>query len=248
MLDNDDARARPLLKKRLHESMLHTDVDDAAAQLAWRHRNLLPDLGKVWFQSDYDSVPFAEYRQQLGDPIAIRQLVVETDFDALNILEWPTNIPRLIAEQWVTPAQRAKYREQLLHWARTDYQWEKYRDGPFAAAWALNLPEVMDALEENPYLTEYLLCYNDNREVFIEPGIYFAEKMLLYWSLLKPTKLLAQIIASTDPQVFRQANRGTATSLKNLGVDQEELLNSWYRSLKIPLAIAWHRCRQAGVV
>jgi hypothetical protein len=248
LLDNDDARARPLLKTHLHESMLAHDVDDAAAHLAWRHRNLLPELGKVWFEPCYDNVPYSEYRQRLGDPIAIRQLVVETDFDALNIVEWPTNITRMIAEQWITSVQRSKYREQLLHWAKTHYQWEQYRDGPFASAWALNLPEVMDALEANPYLTEFLLCYNDKRELFAEPGIYFAENMLLYWSLLKPTKLLTQIIASTDPQVFRQANRGTATSLRNLGVDQEELLNHWYRSLKIPLAIAWHRCRQAGVV
>lgn len=248
LLDQQDTLAKPFLQMQLHESMLAHDVDDAATQLAWRHRNLMPELGKVWFQPCYDNVPFAEYRQQLGDPIAIRQLVVETDFDALNILEWPTNITRLIAEQWITPSNREKYREQLLQWARTHYQWEQYRDGPFSAAWALNLPEVMDELEANPYLTEFLLCYNDKRELFAEPGIYFAEKMLLYWSLLKPTKLLAQIIASTDPQVFRQANRGTATSLRNLGVDQEELLNHWYRSLKIPLAIAWHRCRQAGVV
>ncbi len=248
LLDFEDDRVQPLLKKRLYEEMLYTDVDEAVVQLAWRHRNLLPVLGKVWFEPCYDNVPHAEYRQRLGDPIAIRQLVVETNFDALNILEWPTNITRMIAEQWITPAQRTKYGEQLLHWARTHYQWEPYRDGPFAAAWALNLHEVMDALEENPYLTEFLLCYNDNRELFAEPGIYLAEKALLYWSLLKPTKLLAQIIASTDPQVFRQANRGTATSLRNLGVDQEELLNHWYRSLKIPLAIAWHRCRQAGVV
>ncbi|MCI0410016.1 MAG: hypothetical protein L0191_15915, partial [Acidobacteria bacterium] len=116
----------------------------------------------------------------------------------------------------------------------------------FRVAWILELPEVMDALEENPHLPASFLLADATRDYFSEPGIFFAADILLIWSALRPTRLLARLIASFDEDRILQESRSVQEPLQDrrgVGIDLPSVYQGWIDHLRVPLAIAWSRCR-----
>jgi hypothetical protein len=119
------------------------------------------------------------------------------------------------------------------------------------ALW-LGLVEVADALDENAYLANGLLCGDRRHVMFNEPGILLGPDFLLAWSRLKPTRLLAQIVVTAHQgDVLAEADRIARESAEHNPACRAKLESSmkiyrtWWENLQVPMAITWKRFRSS---
>jgi hypothetical protein len=252
LLDAGDPRGAEWAQRFVSRLEPHEEVDDAVVELAWRFRHEVPELARRWFSPEpSDQVPFAELRARLGDPVARWYLVSNEGFDLRDESTWTTQANPSVAGLDLPSGVREEICWRLLDWARTTWACSPVDEEPLRAALWLGLTEVADALEENPFLANGLLCHARREGMMDEPGILFGGNLLYVWSRLKATDLLGRIIASTVfgdvLELAKQANRDAAARdpkcAEMLGMTLQ-VLERWYQDLKTPLAIAWKRYRQ----
>jgi hypothetical protein len=242
-------KARQLLRRMepLHE------VSDAEVELAWRFRHELPDIARKWFSPQpFDQVPFAEQRARLGDPVACRYVLANEGFDIDDEITWSERANRTLAGLKPNDQCRSRVRLRLMEWARTTWKWSPAETDELKKALWLGLDEVPSALDENAYLTNGLLCGDRRHFMFDEPGILLSEDFLLAWSRLKPTRLLAQIVATAHTgDVLAEADRIARESAErnpdcraNLASSMK-IYRAWWENLQVPMAIAWKRFRSS---
>jgi hypothetical protein len=95
-----------------------------------------------------------------------------------------------------------------------------------------------------------LLCGDRRHAMFDEPGVLLSERFLLAWSRLKPTKLLARIVATARTgDVLAEAERIAYEGAERDPAQRPHLRTTlkvyqgWWQGLQVPLAIAWKRFR-----
>jgi hypothetical protein len=147
---------------------------------------------------------------------------------------------------------RSRLRLRLVEWAQTAWKWSPAETDQLKKALWLGLDEVASALDENAYLTNGLLCGDRSHVMFDEPGILMSADFLLAWSRLKPTRLLAQIVATAhNGDVLAEAGRiARETAERNPACRTKlestlKIYRTWWEMLQVPMAIAWKRFRSS---
>ncbi|WP_165228558.1 hypothetical protein [Aquisphaera insulae] len=253
LVDAGDPRAMERARELLRRIEPDSEMGEAVVELVWRLRHDLPDVARRWFAAQaFESVPFAAVRARLGDPVARRFLRTNEGFEIDDENTWTERAnPESLGER-PDAASRARIRPRLVEWARTTWKWSPAETDELRKACWLGLDEVADALDENPYLGNGLLCGDRRHAMFDEPGILLCADLLLVWSRLRPTRLLARIAATAQSgEVVSEAEalaRETAESKPACRKQLDSTLRiyqRWWQDLQVPLAIAWRRCRSA---
>jgi hypothetical protein len=251
LLDARDSRGVELARRYLARAEPHHEVSQAEIELAWRFRHELSDMARRWFlPQPFDQVPFPEVRARLGDPVAQRFLATNEGFDVLDESTWTDRMNPAIVVADLPETVREQVHQRLLDWARNSWRWAPPEEWALRGALWLGLPDVADALDENLFLRSGLLCRGSRPEMFDEPGILLSSKLLYLWSKLKPTNLLAQIVASVHYgdmlELAEKVNRDVAArnprAAKSVPMALQ-VLQKWNQDLQTPLAIAWKRYR-----
>jgi hypothetical protein len=238
-------RARYLLKRMEPDH----EASGVEVELAWRFRHELPELALKWFgPQPFDQMPFAEHRARLGDPVARRYQLANEGFAIDDDQTWSERANPVMSGVQPDPDYRSRLRLKLMEWARTTWKWSPAEPLELQKALWLDLDEVADALGENEYLTNGLLCGDRIHFMFDEPGVFLSAEFLLAWSRLKPTRLLARIVATAcTGEVLAEAERVARESVERkpaLGARLGSTLETyrrWWADLQIPLAICWKR-------
>lgn len=248
--DSADTRARDLLQRTegLHE------VSKDLIVLAWHYRNDFPPLARQNFAPQlHDDVPHAEARAKIGDPIAQRYVAAQ-------------NVGRVGGDDstWmevVPMTSRVKSRREcMIDWAKREWRWSLAGFEQFEVAIREGWTEVADALDANPHLINSLLTWEvRGMDGFDAPGFLLAEKLLLGWSRLCPTPLLAKLILTARKMDLvaeaRAAEMAAARRIPNINrkdaVMAIDVMASWWEQMQPSMAIAWTRWRnyhKAGLV
>ena len=251
LLDAGDPRGPERARYLLRRMEPHHEVSDAEVELAWRHRHDMPDVARKWFAPQpFDQVPFAAHRARLGDPVARRYVLTNEGFDIDDETTWSERANPALAGLRPNAEVRAGVRLRLLEWARTTWKWSPAEPLELQKALWLGLDEVADALDENAYLANGLLCGDRRHSLFDEPGILLSDDLLLAWSRLKPTRLLAQVVATAQTgDVLAEAERIARESVERNPARRAnlastlEIYRAWWENLQVPMAIAWKRFR-----
>ena len=249
LVEVGDPRARRLARYLLERTDPHDEVSDAVVELAWRFRHELPNVARKWFAPQpFDQVPFAEQRARLGDSVARRYVLTNEGFDVNDETTWNARAGPALSGLRPNAHVLARVRLQLLEWARTTWKWSPADPHKLEQALWLGLDEVAIALDENAYLVNGLLCGDRKHFMFDEPGILLSADFLLVWSRLKPTQLLAQIVATAHTgDVLAEAERIARESVERNPAHRANLASSieiyrrWWEGLQVPMAIAWKR-------
>lgn len=248
LLDAGDPRGDEAARRYLaqHEQC---DVGIHDIELVWRYRHELPDIAREWFapQPCY-GVPAEFARAALGDPVAQRHIRPEpnwTDDDR----DWTAATAKLLP-----PERQEQLHRALLHWARTEHRWAGPRDEKLRCALELGWLDVAEAMQENPFMLAGLLTQARRSDQFDEPGMLTARDFVLVWSRYAPNEFLARILATAHQTnltgLAEQAARNAAVGKPDLegALDLTfRVYESWAKALQPALAIAWTRCRNAGV-
>ena len=254
LLDAGDPRGPERARYLLQRMEPHHEVSDAEVELAWRYRHERPDIARKWFAPHpYDQVPFAAQRARLGDPVARRYVLTDEGFDIDDETTWSERANPALATLRPDAEVLARLRLRLLKWARTTWKWSPAEPLELRKALWTGLDEVADALDENGYLGNGLLCGDRRHCLFDEPGILLSADFLLAWSRLKPTRLLAQIVATAHKgEVLAEAERIARESVERNPARRAnltstlEIYRSWWEDLQVPMAIAWKRFRSSS--
>ena len=253
LVDVGDPRGTQKARDLLQRMEPHDEVSYAEVELAWRFRHELPEIAREWFAPQpFDQVPFAERRARLGDPVARRYVLTNEGFDIDDEDTWNERANPALAGLRPAAQLRSRLRPRLMEWAKTTWKWSPAEsDGLQKALW-LGLDEVAGALDENPYLANGLLCGDRKHFMFDEPGILLSEEFLLAWSRLKPTRLLAQIVATARTgDVLVEADRIAREGAERNPACRAKLASSmkiyrvWWENLQVPMAITWKRFRSS---
>jgi len=254
LLDAGHPRGDELARQYLRRAQPHHEVSAGEVEIAWRYRHEYPDVARQWFlPQGFDDVPFAKERAALGDPVALRKTTLENRPDpntlpAVDVDMAPEEAARL------SPQGREQLHAALLDWARTDHKWAPPQGDRLSLAAASGWPDVAGALEENPYLLAGLLTRQRRPDQFDEPGLLLAKDFILAWSRLAPTAFLARLVVTARATdlvgLAEEASRASAAAkpeaAKHVG-SSAEIYRRWLKDLEPALAIAWTRCRAAGV-
>ncbi len=185
--------------------------------------------------------------------VARRYLLANEGFDINDEKTWSERANPALSGPWPNADLRARLRVRLLEWARTTWQWSPAEPHELQKAFWLGLDEVANALDENAYLANGLLCGDRKHFMFDEPGILLSADFLLVWSRLKPTRLLAQIVATDHTgDVLAEAERIARESAERNPAHRAnlassiEIYRSWWEDLQVPMAIAWKRFRSSA--
>ena len=197
-------------------------------------------------------MPFAQHRARLGDPVARRYLLANEGFDIDDENTWSERANPALAGLRPHAELRTRLRLRLMEWARTTWKWSPAESDEMKKVLWLGLDEVASALDENAYLANGLLCGDRRHSMFDEPGILLSADFLLAWSRLKPTPLLAQIVATAHMEdVLAEADRIARESAERNPACQAKLASSmkiyrmWWEDLQVPMAITWKRFRSS---
>ncbi len=181
----------------------------------------------------------------LGDPIARRERALEQliefgdDWYEDDKPDLYDDLPFLDA---LTDAERKKARTQLLRWATTSDEWWATADGRQAhlrtdllhVARHLGMPEVADALKQNPHMVPLLFqCETDCYEEWT-PCVVHAEDFIRAWSRLLPDAFLARVLLAI-------------ADLETVGLAEVPSPRARGYDVGVAVSIAWKRCRAAGV-
>jgi hypothetical protein len=253
LMDAGDPRGWERARSLLPRMEPHHEVSDAEVELVWRLRHEVPEIARKWFASrPFDSVPYAEPRARLGDPVARRYVLADEGFDVNDETTWGERANPALAGQQPNAVVRDRVRGRLLRWARTTWKWSPAQTDELRKALWLGLGEVADELEENPYLAHGLLCADRRDAQFDEPGVLLSGDFLLVWSQLRPTPLLARVVATAHTgDVLGEAERSAREEVERNPAHRTELATSleiyrgWWQGLQVPLAIVWKRFRSS---
>jgi hypothetical protein len=251
LVDAGDPRGRQKARDLLQRMDPQDEISDAAVELAWRFRHELPDIARKWFAPQpFDQVPFAVQRARLGDPVGRRYVLAHEGFDIDDENTWSERANPALSGMRPSAQVRPRLRLRLMEWARTTWKWSPPTSFELQKALWLGLDEVASALDENAYLGNGLLCGDRGHFMFDEPGILLGADFLLAWSRLKPTPLLAQIVATAHTgDVLAEADRIARESSERNPARRAKLESSiktyrtYWKSLQVPMAIAWRRFR-----
>ncbi|MHC5539121.1 hypothetical protein ACYOEI_12955, partial [Singulisphaera rosea] len=252
LLDAGDPRGADRARSLLGRMEPHHEVTGEEVELAWRFRHELPDLARQWFAPQpFDQIPFAEHRARLDDPVARRYVLANEGFDIDDETTWSERAHPDFSGQQPDPSYKSRLRLQLMEWARTTWKWSPAEPLELQKALWLGLGEVADALDENEYLANGLLFGDRRHFLFDEPGILLSADFLLAWSRLKPTRLLARIVATARTgEVLTEAERIARESVDRNPAHRAKLHSTrgiyrrWWSDLQTPLAICWKRFQQ----
>lgn len=251
LLDAGDARGAPLARAYLQKATPHPEVSDAAIALAWQFRHELPEIARTWFAPQpEESVPFVKQRAYLGDPVA-RWYVIAEGLDADDEEIWAEKISPARLGLRPSPEVCERIRRRLISWAKHNWKWPDSDYDEFRTALALSMPDVADALEENPYILASLLtAARRDAGMPDAPGILCAGDLLLFWSRLNPTDWMARLIAAVrEEEVFREAERVAREAVAREPEYADplertlEIYREWFKKQKVSLAIGWKRWR-----
>lgn len=225
------------------------EVSDDLIAMCWRFRNEFPKLAAENFApQQFDDVPHAEARAGAGDPIAKRYVELgtgESEDERADLEDLP------VAAHGLDPRARASA------WARWEWRWSIGQSEMFDRAITEGWTEVADALDDNPHLATVLLTHEARgTDGFDAPGILMAGELLLAWSRLKPTNLLARLILTArDTDIVARAQEAEREAgRRNPKIDARtvalavDVMQSWWDQAQVPMAIAWTRWRNAGRV
>ena len=219
--------------------------DAGDAELVWRFRREFPEKAREYFASTaYTSLPYASLRLAHGDPVARRDRRFATpgadDYQYDFADESPRHDP-------VT-------REAAIEWARHAHEWSPPENRFVRAAAASGWAEVADTLEANPFLLSGLLTVDRREGEFDEPGALGAGGLFLAWSRLRPTSFLARLLVTIEATDFVAMAKAHAKAIARRKPETRaaiptsvRIYRDQSRELRLPLAVAWHRCRAAGV-
>ena len=139
-----------------------------------------------------------------------------------------------------------------MEWARSTWKWSPAESDNLKKALWLGLDEVASALDENAYLANGLLCGDRGNFMFDKPGILLSADFLLAWSRLKPTRLLAQIVATAHTgDILAEADRIARESAERNPARRDQvalsikIYQTWWERLQVPMAITWKRFRSS---
>ena len=252
LIDQGDRSRRSQFLERLRNTEPDDEPWDQEVEMVWRLRKEMPELAAKWFDPQPgEDVPYAEVRARLGDPVAIHYLLAgirdddEEDEEAVPYVLAKIR-PDLI-QQFIGTRQLDAWRGAALQWAAESWRWNYGGDGEMlAVASNMGWPEVGEMLARNPHLLPGLLEPSDG-----EPGILFADKLLLGWSKLGRSDLLTKLVGNslrTDSNVLAER-----FALHQAGKEGDyfakhpdlvvQLTNAWAGKLGVALAISWRRCR-----
>jgi hypothetical protein len=254
LVDVGDPRGLQRARYLLQRMEPHHEVTDAEVELAWRFRHELPDVARAWFAPQpFDQVPFAEHRAKLGDPVARRYLLANEAFELNDETTWSERANPAVAGLRPDAHTRTRLSRRLMEWARTTWKWSPAEPLEMLKAIWLGLDEVADALDENSYLANGLLCGDRGHFMFDEPGILLSGDFLLEWSRLKPTRLLGQIVATAHTgEILAEAERIAQESAQRNPsrranrASSIKIYESLWENLQVPMAIAWKRFRSSA--
>lgn len=246
LLEAGDPQADAEARRRIADAQLHHESLDDDIILAWRYRNDFVEAAKKdFFPQLNDDVPYAEQRARADDPIA--QWYVK----AGNV----GDVAMIDPEDLPAGAERPDLREQTIEWARREWNLTRLESVPLTLALQRGWPEVADALDDNPHLAPALLTRAERGlDGFDSPGMLMADSLLLKWSRLKPTDLLARLLMTARQTDLvgeaRTAERDAAKRNKRIEPDHVEMavnaMGSWWEQMQLPMAIAWSRWRSTA--
>ncbi len=254
LVELGDPRGTQKARDLLQRMEPHHEVSDAAVELVWRFRHARPDIARKWFAPrPFDQVPFAERRARLGDPVARRYLLANEGFDIDDENTWSDRANPALSGLRPHAQVRSRVRNRLMEWARTTWKWSPAESDELYKALWLGLDEVASALDENAYLANGLLCGDRTHFMFDEPGILLSADFLLAWSRLKPTRLLAQIVATAHTgDMLAEADRIALESVERNPACRANLASSmkiyrtWWENLQVPMSITWKRFQSSN--
>ena len=187
-----------------------------------------------------------------ADPVARRYVLADEGFDIDDETTWGERDHPLPSELQPSAPVRSRVRLRLLEWARTTWKWSPASSAELQTALWLGLDEVADALDENPYLANGLLCGDRRHAMFDEPGLLLGGDFLLAWSRLRPTRLLGRILATgLTGDILAEADRIARESAERRPANRARLASSmqmyrrFWEDLQVPMAIAWKRFRSS---
>jgi hypothetical protein len=241
LLDHHIPRGREAALRHLESIKPHHEAWNSEVEMVWRFRHERPAIAAEWFSATpLEAVPYAAVRAELGDPIARWYQAGEEDEGTKDDLSLPP------------PGQETgPLRQRLVHWARTTWQ-NPLPAEPLQVARKINAPEVAEALADNRHLLPMLLTFEPRGERLDDPGLLLGESLVLAWSALNPTPLLARLVATAAlTDVIRTESRRSfeAAALRNPDVAKSmartsKMFDSLIAKLQPALAIAWTRYRR----
>lgn len=197
-----------------------------------------------WDCAPGEDIPFYGKRVELGNPVALRKAMLIAGREPDDKID-PADAAQLDLER------QEKVHRELLVWARNDHHWSPPDGGKLALAARMGWRDVGEALSENPYLLDGLLCIDTRGDQFDEPGLLMAQSFLLAWSRLAPTRLLVRLLATACATDLvgpaEQAARRSAVGRPEIAAQIDATIGiyqSWSKELQPAIAIAWTRCRQ----
>ncbi|PQO47821.1 hypothetical protein [Blastopirellula marina] len=180
-----------------------------------------------------------------------------SDYDLDSLLRDCTRLDRESAEEWLLPREIEWLHTACMKWASATEDLEQMWDiSPLQIAIHFEWPEVAERLAESPCAATSLLGSND---MYLDPSGF-----VLALSRLQPNHFAARwaaFILARDFQTELENNVAKITKWVFRGAD-EDLLKGKDRFIqqttksqtqaqnaqKLAAAIAWHRCREAGLI
>ena len=251
---------RQRVLERYEGSHYHPEaIDDG---LSWVLEGELP-----WSMLDFD----IEYPDQLGKlppqlarkiAITLRETIrgVEGEWDGFGDAypdkEW-AHLDRESAEQWLTPEEIAWLHTTCRNWASSTSDLTTFwYTSPFGIAVQFGWTDVADQIEKNPsvttgllvntlgfsYLPEYLLWLSR-----LKPGT-FAARWAAYALLLNQEAEVERAVAEFSKSILEVSDKQIRKHQYAMIREVQHSNTKFQRELKLAAAIAWHRCREAGVI
>jgi hypothetical protein len=236
--DAGDPEADPLIRAYFESAQWHHECSDEEGVLAWRYRHILPEQTREWIDHVDGEMELStvRLRARYGDPIAARRLAVDPPSDHEPI---PAGVDPI-----------AHLRRQLLEWASTGTRWSPPDVGNLRAARQMGWADIPGHFEHNPWFLPGLLTCARREDEFDEPGILMAGEFLLAWSRLAPSLFLARLIATARTMdlvaladAAAEAAAAADPKLQRYIAGSRSTYRDWLEALRLPLAIAWWRCR-----
>ena len=234
----------PEVRRQFEGAPPHHEADGIG--LLYAHRCEAPGLARAWLAGEWIDC----YRDELcraGDPRALRPLAVRLergpDPDDLAAAA-DCDVPTLL--HMVGPTTAARLREV----ARVEV------GGDLTGAWADALrlarragwAEVGGALVENPALAAAVVTPGEGWDGRPAHPLFDAGCHVLAWSLVRPNARLARLLAGGLAVDWAAEHEAAARRIIGPSDDRwREAAGLWSTSQTRPLAVAWRRCRRAGV-
>jgi hypothetical protein len=161
-----------------------------------------------------------------------------------EVLRHARHLDRQSAHEWLSAAELADWASLVQAWAReSDFQSGPEADDLFAVAAGMQWSWLPEVLANNP---AYIPAQFYAQELYSEPG-----KVALRVSWVRPCELAARFAAQslqgTPPNLKESKARKIAGSPEYFAAGLS-IIQNWEVVDQFAAAIAWQRCRSAGVL